>query len=252
MPIPPAELVETIRRESDALIASLRRLPELDAPVPSCPDWTARHLAHHIGEVHEFFTDQVRAADTDGPHKTPAPPVEEVDVDWADQKASALVDALGAADPDDPCWNWSGNNLRVRWVMRRMAQETSVHRWDAESIGGGEPSPLELELAIDGIDELLDMFLPALQAEAAEQGVALDIGGSLHLHTTDSAHGEWILRSVDGEVLVGHGHEKGDAAIRGTASDLLLFLWGRVPLDQLEVFGDTSVIDRLKALPLFD
>jgi MDMPI C-terminal domain len=30
----------------------------------------------------------------------------------------------------------------------------------------------------------------------------------------------------------------GDAAVRGTAADLHLWLWGRVPLDNLEVFGD--------------
>ena len=252
MAIPPAELVDTVRRESEALIAAVRGAPSLDAPVPPCPDWTVRHLAHHIGEVHEFFTDQVRAADVHDRHKTPAPPVEQIDADWAEEKARGLVGALDGADPDDPCWNWSGKNLTVRWVMRRMAHETSVHRWDAESSAGGEPTPIELEVAIDGIDELFDMFLPALHAEAAEQDVSLDIGGSWHLHATDSPHGEWILRSVDGEILVGHGHEKGDVATRGTASDLLLFLWGRVPLEQLEVFGDTSIIDRFKALPLFD
>ena len=35
-------------------------------------------------------------------------------------------------------------------------------------------------------------------------------------------------------------HAKGDVAARGSASDLLLFLWGRVPADALEVFGDAA------------
>jgi len=32
--------------------------------------------------------------------------------------------------------------------------------------------------------------------------------------------------------------------VRGTASDLLLFLWGRIPASQLEVFGDAALLNR--------
>ena len=41
-------------------------------------------------------------------------------------------------------------------------------------------------------------------------------------------------------------HAKGDVAARGTASDLLLFLWGRVPATALEVFGDAELLDRFQ------
>ena len=38
-----------------------------------------------------------------------------------------------------------------------------------------------------------------------------------------------------------HGHAKGDVALRGTASDLLLWAWNRVPVDdRFEVFGDAA------------
>ena len=39
-------------------------------------------------------------------------------------------------------------------------------------------------------------------------------------------------------------HAKGDVAVRGTASDLLLFLWGRLPGKNLEVLGDASLLGR--------
>jgi hypothetical protein len=45
-------------------------------------------------------------------------------------------------------------------------------------------------------------------------------------------------------VTVTREHAKGDVAARGTASDLLLFLWGRVPADSLEVFGDADLLAR--------
>ncbi len=59
----------------------------------------------------------------------------------------------------------------------------------------------------------------------------------MHLHCTD-VEGEWLV-SADGRVELGHA--KGDAALRGSASDLLLALFKRVPLDSVEVVGDAAV-----------
>jgi hypothetical protein len=41
-------------------------------------------------------------------------------------------------------------------------------------------------------------------------------------------------------------HEKGDVAVRGTGSDLDLFVWGRVSSSALEVFGDVALLDRFQ------
>ena len=48
-------------------------------------------------------------------------------------------------------------------------------------------------------------------------------------------------------MVVTREHAKGDVAARGTASDLLLFLWGRVPATALEVFGDAALLDRFRS-----
>ncbi len=40
---------------------------------------------------------------------------------------------------------------------------------------------------------------------------------------------------------VTHEHGKGDCAVRGSASDLLLYLWTRKPAADLEVFGDAEL-----------
>ena len=48
----------------------------------------------------------------------------------------------------------------------------------------------------------------------------------------------------DGGWTVEREHRKGDAAIRGTASDLLLALWRRVDRPALDVVGDEAVADR--------
>jgi MDMPI C-terminal domain len=73
----------------------------------------------------------------------------------------------------------------------------------------------------------------------------IDIGGSIHLHATD-ADGEWTLRTDDGLLKVARGHAKGDVAVRGPASSLLLLLWRRVGATDygLERFGADAVLDR--------
>jgi hypothetical protein len=101
-----------------------------------------------------------------------------------------------------------------------------------------DPAPLPADLAADGIEELLTWHAPARLA--GRDGT--DIGGSLHLHCTDT-DGEWTLRTDDGVYHLSHGHSKGDAAVRGPADRLLLVLWRRLPLDAegIEVFGDADV-----------
>jgi hypothetical protein len=67
------------------------------------------------------------------------------------------------------------------------------------------------------------------------------VAGSVHLHCTDTA-GEWFIHP-DGRVEPIHA--KGDVAIRGTASDILLALYTRVPLDHLDVIGDAALAQQL-------
>lgn len=48
-----------------------------------------------------------------------------------------------------------------------------------------------------------------------------------------------------GALRVTREHHKADAALRATASDLLLMLYRRVTPERGEVFGDGAVLDRL-------
>jgi hypothetical protein len=58
-------------------------------------------------------------------------------------------------------------------------------------------------------------------------------------------NGEWLLVPGDGlELVVTREHAKGSVALRGAAVDILLVLWRRMPIDAIEVIGDSSVADR--------
>ena len=139
-------------------------------------------------------------------------------------------------------WTFHRPDQTVGFWRRRMAQETAVHRVDAES-AHGDPRPVPAALAADGVTELLEVFL-APHSDGAPVGGR---GESLHLHATDT-EGEWQLRLLPAGVEVGRGHAQGDAAAAGGASDLLLFLWGRATTDPLEVSGDPALLSRVREL----
>lgn len=221
------------------MVAALEAGPDLSAPVPSCPDWTLETLTNHTGRVVGWATAAVRTGgeNSDGPPPFPSRP-DSVDPGWFRSVIDDLVAALEEVGAEAPSWNHLAQPKFTRFWFRRQAHELAVHRWDAENARKpGGATPVETELALDGIDELVDiMFNLGYQGQ--------DLGGSVHLHATDSPHGEWLFRTVEGELLVGHDHQKADVAVKGTASDLLLWLWGRLPhdTDRLERFGDEQVL----------
>ena len=53
-------------------------------------------------------------------------------------------------------WTWTPDHTVGFW-SRRMAHEVAVHRWDAQG-AAGDPSPIERELAVDGIQEVFDLM----------------------------------------------------------------------------------------------
>ena len=219
----------------------------LDAPVASCPGWTVADLVWHIGEVHWFWASVVREGWSDpSPYEEPERPPDHELVGWYRVNVQRTVEVLRSTPAETPVWTWAPRGGTAGWVARRMAQETAVHRWDAEAAAAPDaPPPIEPAVAVDGVDEFLEHFTD----EAAES--AAPVGGSVHLHATDG-EGEWLITepTVGGRLEVSREHAKGDAAVRGTASDLLLLLWRRVGLDdpgRFEVFGDPEVARRLVA-----
>ena len=215
----------------------------LAAPVASCPEWTVADLVWHTGEVHTFFRMCVAERWSDPSlYEEPERPLGDLLVPWYREGVQHLVETLSSTAPDEPVWSWAPRGGTAAWVVRRMAQETAVHRWDAEA-AAGDPPPIDRELAVDGVDEFFEHFSDTAAAGAEA------VGGTVHLHATDG-DGEWLVTepTVGGRLEVTKEHAKGDAAVRGTASDLVLLLWRRIPLDdRFEVFGDADVAGRLVA-----
>jgi uncharacterized protein (TIGR03083 family) len=238
------EYVAAITREGDAL-ARAARDAGVDAPVRSCPDWTVGDLLGHVGRIHRWVTTIiVSAPDAPSAHwsQNEPPPIDER-IDWFVGGYGELARVLDEKDPDTTVWTWTPDGTAGFWA-RRMAHEIAVHRWDAQT-AVGEPQPIDRALAVDGIQEAFDM-VPVRLAHNLPRGE----GETIHLHCIDG-EGEWLIRlTPDGPVFTNE-HAKGDVAARGTASDLVLLVWGRIAPDQVEVFGDASLLARWQELARF-
>ncbi|MDQ1519046.1 MAG: hypothetical protein QOI55_119, partial [Actinomycetota bacterium] len=225
------DYLKVIRREGEALLAAAASAPH--APIPWCGEWDMSDLVWHIGEVHWFWATIVDKRSSDpSDYEEPGRPDPDALFAWSRNSLGYVLRVLTETDPVTKVWTWAPQQ-DVAFVVRRMAHETAVHRWDAETAAGIEPT-IEATFASDGVDEFLSFFLGDKEVEP----------GSVHLHATD-APGEWLVKFGDGPPRVTREHAKGDAAMRGTAADLLHALWQRVPLDRVEVIGDTGAVDRL-------
>ena len=215
------------------------------APVPACPGWSVADLTWHLAEVLDFWATIVgERRDTWEGYEPPTRPADADLADFVRDRLARTLAVLTAADPAQPNWTWAADHS-AGFVIRRMAQETAVHRWDAEQAAGRDAT-IDAALASDGIDEFLTHF------RGDDADGSLTVGGSVHLHCTDVA-GEWTVRpQPDGGDEVTREHAKGDAAIRGTASDILLALWRRRSLSTVDVIGDADVAARFVARPSLD
>lgn len=250
----PFNATEHIRTDGQQLIDAVLRTG-LDQPVPSCDAWTTGDLLWHIAEVWDFWGLVVRDRITDVEVLKQLPdvprPTDDLLVNWATASLTNVIGTLVDTPPDTEVWTWTGQNRDATWVRRRMAHETAVHRWDAERTVG-DPYRIPIAMAADGIDEFLQFF--------SRRGRTEPLGGTVHLHCTDTDRdiatgsddieavaGEWMVHRLDGEgIEFDRSHAKGDAAIRGRASDLLLWLWGR-DAGPVEILGDADIAERFRS-----
>ncbi|HEV2920883.1 MAG TPA: maleylpyruvate isomerase family mycothiol-dependent enzyme, partial [Actinomycetota bacterium] len=235
------DYLRSLRDDGAALATAAGR--GLDPPVPACEGWTVADLVLHTGMVHRHKLEIVRGhlAQPPDPWPPPAPPRAEL-LGWYSLGLEELLSVLEDADPETRVWTFHRPDQTVGFWRRRMAQETAVHRVDAES-AHGDHRPVPAALAADGVAELLEVFL-APHADGEPVGGR---GETLHLHATDT-EGEWRLRLLPAGVEVGPGHDQADAEVAGGASDLLLFLWGRGDDGTLERSGDPALLPRVREL----
>ena len=222
---------------------------DLERPVPTCPGWTFRQLATHVGRGHRWAAQIVatRAATPIPLHEVAdgkLPPDPARHAPWLNTGAEQVIEAVTAAG-GDLVWTLTGIGPARFWARRR-AHEAAVHLADAQ-LAAGRDVDLASDAAADGVDEWLARVAAGTGDTA---GPARDLRGegqSLHFHATDpglSGTGEWLVTRTPSGVTVTRGHGKADVAVRGPATSLLLVLTRRLPPADpaIDVLGEHALL----------
>ncbi len=210
--------------------------------VPSCPDWTVRDLALHLGTVHRWAEHLVRVR---APARIPSSEMGlsegPVDGEWILRGGAALLSTLRASDPAASMWAW-GSDQHVRFWSRRQLHETLVHRFDLDLAEGGNASA-PAPLAADIIDEFL-ANLAAAEYFSPKVARLRGNGERIMFRTTDSGHA-WTVELQQDRFDVLIGRHPATAALAGPAVTLSLVLCRRLSLagTDLEIEGSHDLID---------
>src|SRR5215217_144722 len=229
--------VAALRREGTAFAAAAAAA-DLDDDVPTCPGWTVRRLVSHLSRVHRSAVNGVVDGTVEPPALASRPPEDARLLRWYDDGVQSLLRVLTDAEPHLPDF----------WP-RRMAHETTVHRFDAELAAYARGGGFDPELAADGVGEVVESMLGL---RTAEEPLA-SARGDVLVECADTGD-RWLVRLEPGRVAAErqqHRPRRYDARISGPAADLYLVLWGRLPLDpaepgrtrrrQVEVAGDRAL-----------
>ena len=221
------------QRLRDCLAADFSRLrdvadgADLGAQVPSCPDWTMADLLRHVGQVYLHKAECMRL----GSDPEPWPPeglADEPPLDLLDRSYAALTGEFATRRPEDHAFTWYDPDQSVGFWIRRMAQETVIHRVDAELAARAEIAAIPADLATDGIDELLAIFVQYGTANWPEYFPELAALTGDRAVSVVTPQRSWLLRLTPGGARVAEpSPDHARVTVEGPAAEVLLRLWNR-------------------------
>ncbi|TFV60786.1 UNVERIFIED_ORG: maleylpyruvate isomerase family mycothiol-dependent enzyme [Bacillus sp. AZ43] len=194
-----------------------------DAAVPGCPGWRLRDLVRHLSEVQHFWAWVVRTRAPDpSAYVEPVRRPDDELLGYLTAQNAELETVLAGAEPTARVWTWAPRQ-DVGFVLRRQVQEATVHTVDVGQVLG-DVRPIPPDVGLDGLDEWLEVMVPS----------ALPDGPPEDAHPV-------VFHAVDADAertLFPDSRPFPIATLTGTAGDLLLAAWRRVPLEVLTVDGD--------------
>lgn len=186
---------DVIRSEALRILEIASR--DLGRPVPQYPGWTMTDLLSHLGSVLGRTTVVCVDLAQERVSGPVPPPYAEVSR-WFEEALDSMLEALASTDHKATVWGF-GSRPTVGFWQRRMLVETGLHRWDAEQ-AWDEELPLLDAMAIAGLDEYSDMWLPRLPAMPAISLTATDLdrswvfGDGLPVNTIEGTASQLYLR----------------------------------------------------------
>jgi uncharacterized protein (TIGR03083 family) len=219
------------------------------ARVPTCPEWNLTDLAGHVAQVYLHKTECIRLdafPDPWPPETTNPDPVAALDETYA-----ALLAQFDAHAPGDHAATWYEPDQSVGFWIRRMAQETVIHRVDAELAAGLPPSPIRSDLAVDGIDEVLKVFVGYGTTEWRDEFADLLDAPDEREVVIATPEQAWVAVATPAGVRVSDVAGEPSAAVAtvtGEPAPLLLWLWNRTDDSAVQVSGDRALHEQFRKL----
>jgi uncharacterized protein (TIGR03083 family) len=241
-------LWETIGVESETLADSVRGA-RLESVVPGCPGLTLGEAARHVGSLYRMVWQWLR--DGAEPERWQhAPAFGQELADYVRSGAAPLLAELGAHQPDEPCPTWWQEEQNYGFWRRRMAHESTVHRYDVQGAAGMEVKEIPEDIALDGIDEVLTLwYLHRLEvlgvSGTRDQVVSIQAGG---LEWRAGAGTEQTSTRRPEDPVNDDGLDTVHATVSGTPMQVYLWLWGRRPDRAVHMDGHQDAIAQLWAL----
>ncbi|HEX5401714.1 MAG TPA: maleylpyruvate isomerase family mycothiol-dependent enzyme [Pseudonocardiaceae bacterium] len=239
-------LWQVLGAESEVLAVSVRGA-RVESVIPGCPGLTLGEAARHVGSQYRMIWQWLRDGRRPGNWQREPAAGQEL-ADYIRSGAAPILAELAAHQPDEPCPTWWQEEQHYGFWRRRLAHETTVHRYDVQGAAGMIPDEVPDDIALDGIDEVLTLWF----------GHRLDVlgvsGTRDQVVAVQAAELEWLTRAGiehtsthrpgdpnDGAVTV-------DATVSGSPMEIYLWLWGRRPDRAVDMDGNQDAIAQLWAL----
>jgi uncharacterized protein (TIGR03083 family) len=170
----------------------------------------------------------------------PWPPDEQL-VDWYRRELDLLLATFRSTPADIQCAAFLKAESPYAFWTRRQAHETAIHRADVESING-TLTAVDPDFALDGIDELVDGFVPRpFMKLRSSAPFVLGI-------SPGDAERTWTLTITEAPVQVTtETGTAGDCVVSGNASDIYFALWNRADDSRLAITGNRDVFDLFRS-----
>lgn len=244
--IDPGRMLDLIGVEGQLLTAATHDVHP-DAPVQGASGRTVAETIWFLGgQCEDVLTWMGASEQAAGSWEVPNPvSLREVTARFTARLAELLAE-FGTRPPEDACPTWWPEEHTVRFWIRRVLHATTVHRVDVQGAAGVDRTGIDVDVALDGIDEALRLWL-GYRLHAV--GITSTRPCSVGVSTEDA---EWLVYADPNRTVVqrtgADDSVSADALISGDPVLIYLWLWGRLPDREITTAGDQDAIAQLWGL----